>query len=110
MKTYQLARFSFGNARSLAPIIMGTRKFPSVFGMEGIRKNQTMMMPCMVKSLLYVSAVKRLVAGVSNSSRISRAKNPPRKKNAVIEAVYKMPIRLWSVVSSHDQMPCLSLM
>ncbi len=41
-----------GNARSLAPIIMGTKKFPSVAGMDGMRKKNTMMMPCMVKNLL----------------------------------------------------------
>ena len=29
---YQLARFSFGNARSFAPIMSGTRKLPSVGG------------------------------------------------------------------------------
>ena len=29
-----------GKARSLAPIIMGTRKFPSTAGIEGIRKKK----------------------------------------------------------------------
>ena len=52
MKMYQLARLRRGNARSRAPIISGTRKFPSVAGIEGIRKKNTMMMPCMVNSLL----------------------------------------------------------
>ncbi len=40
---YQLARFSFGNARSLAPIMSGTRKLPSTVGIVGIRKKNTMM-------------------------------------------------------------------
>ena len=48
MNKYQLARLSRGNARSRAPIISGTMKLPSVFGIDGIRKNHTMMMPCMV--------------------------------------------------------------
>ena len=52
MKMYQLARFNFGNARSRAPIIMGTRKFPSTVGIEGIRKNHTIITPCIVNSLL----------------------------------------------------------
>ena len=52
MKMYQLSRFSLGKARSRAPIIMGTRKFPSTAGMDGIMKKNTMMMPCMLKSLL----------------------------------------------------------
>ena len=52
MKMYQLARLSRGNARSRAPIMMGTRKFPSTAGIAGIRKKNTMTMPCMVNSLL----------------------------------------------------------
>ena len=39
---YQLARLSFGKATSGAPIISGSRKLPSVVGMSGTRKNQTM--------------------------------------------------------------------
>ena len=49
---YQLARFSFGNARSFAPIMSGTRKLPSAAGIEGIRKKNTIITPCIVKSLL----------------------------------------------------------
>ena len=64
---------------------MGIRKFPSTAGMDGIRKKNTMTWPCMVKALLYMSAVSRSPAGVSSSSRISKAKNPPIKKNAVME-------------------------
>ena len=52
MKRYQLARFSFGNATSRAPIIIGRRKFPSTVGIDGMRKNQTITTPWMVKSLL----------------------------------------------------------
>ena len=49
---YQLSRLIFGKARSRAPIISGIRKFPSVAGIDGTRKKNTMMMPCIVKSLL----------------------------------------------------------
>ena len=48
----QLVRFKRGNARSRAPIISGMRKLPSVAGIDGIRKNQTMITPCMVNSVL----------------------------------------------------------
>ena len=41
-----------GNARSFAPIMIGIRKLPSVAGIDGIRKKNTMMTPCIVKSLL----------------------------------------------------------
>ena len=41
-----------GNARSLAPIIIGTRKLPSVAGIDGMRKKKTIITPCSVNSLL----------------------------------------------------------
>ena len=41
-----------GNARSLAPSMSGIRKFPSVAGIDGIRKKNTMMTPCMVNTRL----------------------------------------------------------
>ena len=52
MNRYQLARLSRGNARSRAPIISGSIKLPSVLGIDGIRKNHTMITPCMVNSRL----------------------------------------------------------
>jgi hypothetical protein len=83
---YQLSRFSLGNARSFAPIISGTRKLPSTAGIAGIRKKNTMTMPCMVNSSLYVSSLTRSGAGVARSRRMSTAKAPPTKKNSVIAA------------------------
>ena len=47
-------------------------------------------------------ATKRRPAGVISSSRITVAAAPPTKKKNVIEAMYNRPIRLWSVVKSHD--------
>ena len=35
-----------------APIMIGTRKLPSTAGIDGTRKKNTMMMPCIVNSLL----------------------------------------------------------
>ncbi len=52
MNTYQEARFSFGKARSRAPIISGIRKLPKVAGILGIRKNHTITTPWIVNSLL----------------------------------------------------------
>ena len=49
---YQLSRLMRGNARSLAPIMIGIRKLPSVAGIDGIRKKKTIITPCSVKSLL----------------------------------------------------------
>ena len=36
----------------LVPIMSGTRKLPSVAGIDGIRKKNTMITPCIVNSLL----------------------------------------------------------
>ena len=41
-----------GKARSFAPIIGGIRKLPSVAGIDGIRKKNTMITPCSVNILL----------------------------------------------------------
>ena len=49
---YQLSRLMRGNARSFAPIMIGIRKLPSTAGIDGIRKKNTMITPCMVNSLL----------------------------------------------------------
>ena len=70
---YQLSRLIFGNARSFAPIMIGIRKLPSVAGTDGTRNRKIMMMPCIVKNLLYVSDATRSGCGVSSSSRIRPA-------------------------------------
>ncbi len=85
MYRYQLRRLIFGKARSFAPIMIGIRKFPSVAGTEGTRNRKIMMMPCMVKNLLYVSDATRSGWGVSSSRRIRPANAPPMKKKNVIE-------------------------
>jgi hypothetical protein len=59
---------------------------PSVVGIEGTRKNHTMITPCSVKVRLYSSAVSRSPAGVTSSIRISTAAAPPRKKKKVMPA------------------------
>ena len=52
MKMYQLSRLSRGNARSFAPIMIGTKKLPKTAGIDGIRKMKIITMPCIVNSLL----------------------------------------------------------
>ena len=61
---YQDKRLRRGNATSCAPIIIGTRKLPRVAGMDGTKKNQTIMMPCSVNSRLYGSAVMNQPVGL----------------------------------------------
>ena len=62
-----------GKARSFAPIIIGTRKLPSVAGIDGSKKKKTMMIPCWVNILLYVLDWVRSPCGVSSSNRIAIA-------------------------------------
>ena len=81
---YQLIRLSLGNATSRAPIISGRIKLPSTAGIDGIRKNQIIKTPWMVKSLLYVSDVTRSPCGVSNSMRIIAAATLAMKKKMMI--------------------------
>ena len=45
---YQDSRLMRGKARSFAPIMIGMKKLPSVAGIDGTRKKNTMMTPCMV--------------------------------------------------------------
>ena len=52
MNRYQLNKLSRGKARSLAPIISGIMKLPIVAGIDGMRKNHTMITPCMVNRRL----------------------------------------------------------
>ncbi len=92
--TYQLARFSLGNATSLAPIISGSRKLPSAAGIDGMMNKKIMIAPWRVKNWLYVSASIRIRSGLNNSVRRTTASAPPTKKKNMIAVRYMMPIRL----------------
>ena len=84
---------------------MGMRKFPSTAGTDGIRKKKTMITPWTVNSLLYVSEMNQVFVGWMSSMRRSTAASPPTAKKNVIEIRYRIAIRLWSVVRSHDLTP-----
>ena len=79
------------------------KKFPSVVGIEGIKKNHTMMTPCIVNMRLYTEGCSN-PSGVARFSRIKVAANPPTKKKNVIEAKNSSAMRLWSRVSSQEAM------
>ena len=72
-KRYQDSRLRRGKATSLAPIISGMRKLPRTPGMPGIMKKNTIITPCVVNILLYVSDWKKSPAGVRSSRRIAAA-------------------------------------
>jgi hypothetical protein len=91
-----------GSARSFAPIIIGRKKFPKTAGIAGIRKKNTMIIPCCEKTLLYVPVSSKSLCGVKSSKRIVAAYRPPRKKNTDTAIRYIIAMRLWSLVRSHD--------
>jgi hypothetical protein len=64
---------------------MGIRKFPRVAGIEGIKKNQTITIPCMLNILLYVSGASRAPCGSRRFMRISKAANAPMRNITVMD-------------------------
>src|SRR6266516_259947 len=93
--------FTRGNAMSAAPIWSGTMKFAKPI-VTGITNRKIIVMAWMVNSWLYRWKLNRWLVGLYSWVRIISASRPPtrKKKNAV--EMYRMPIRLWSVVVSHD--------
>ena len=60
----------------------------------GITTRKTIVVPCIVKTWLYRSALSSLPSGAASCMRISSASMPPmRKKNSAV-APYMMPIFL----------------
>ena len=57
-----------------------------VAGIDGTRKNHTMMMPCSVNRRLYSSEVRNSPVGLISSSRTRPMAMPPMKKNTVIDS------------------------
>ncbi len=82
-----------GNATSRAPIWSGTMKLKNATAM-GIPTRNTMVVPCMVNSWLYVSAVTKWFSGRDSCMRISRASMPPTRKKTSAVRPYITPIFL----------------
>ena len=82
---------------------------PRTLGIAGIRKNHTISTPWIVKSLLYVWDSTKSPCGVSNSIRINAAAKAAIVKKIRIVNRYSNPMRLWSVVSSHERTVVSSL-
>ena len=70
---------------SRAPIMSGTRKFPKPAAI-GTTTMKIIVVPCSVKSWLYVVGSRKVLSGAPSWMRISSASTPPtRKKNAVVK-------------------------
>lgn len=72
---------------------------------SGMIAMKIMVVACMVNRALKVWALTMFRPGRISWRRIMNASKPPTRKkiNAVIK--YRMPIRLWSTVVTHDQNP-----
>src|SRR3954447_3143589 len=73
--------------------------------MTGTTNRKIIVVPCIVNSSLYVCGVSRSLLGTASCRRISRASTPPRMKKPNVRTRYMIPIRLWSVVATHDVQP-----
>jgi hypothetical protein len=90
---------SRGNAMSRAPIISGTRKFakPARIGMT---TRKIIVVPCIVMTSLYEFFVRNFSPGVASCERMRIARIPPATNHMSDVAMYRIPIRLWSTVTS----------
>src|SRR5438876_6174320 len=68
-------------ATSRAPIRSGTAKFVNRPSSSGITTRKIMVVPCIVKSSLYVPAARKVLSGRASWTRRSSASTPPTRKN-----------------------------
>jgi hypothetical protein len=93
-KKYQDSRFSLGNATSLAPIMIGRKKFPNTAGRPGSTNMKIMMTPCTVKKALYTCGANKGGFRVRCSILMSTPIVTAMKKRISMEARYRIPILL----------------
>ncbi len=74
-------------------------KFPKTAGSPGMMKRKIIMIPCSVKSVLYVCGSTMVFPGVSISSRIRKPNRTATAKNTIMATKYSRPMRLWSVLT-----------
>src|SRR3954462_4572003 len=73
--------------------------------MTGTTNRKTIVVPCIVISSLYVCGVSSVFCAWLSCSRMSSASVPPSRKKPNVRTRYMIPIRLWSVVVTHDVQP-----
>ena len=57
-------------------------------------------MPCIVRTSLYEFFVRNFSFGVASCARMRSARIPPATNHTSEVAMYRIPIRLWSTVTS----------
>src|SRR3954467_14268090 len=76
--------------------------------MTGTTNRKTIVVPCIVISWLYVCGSSSVLFAWLSCRRISSASVPPSMKNTKVRTRYMIPMRLWSVVVTHDVHPVRS--
>src|SRR5215211_2282863 len=76
--------------------------------MTGTTNRKTIVVPCIVISWLYVCGSSSVLFAWLSCRRISSASVPPSRKNTKVRTRYMIPIRLWSVVVTHEVQPVRS--
>src|SRR6478735_7190665 len=71
----------------------------------GMTTRKIIVVPCMVKTWLYRSALRSLPSGVASWRRMRRASMPPNRKKNSAAAPYMMAIFLWSTVVTQLRQP-----
>ena len=84
---------------SRAPIISGTRKLAKP-AMIGTTTRKIIVVPCIVTTSLYEFFVRKVSFGVASCERMRIARMPAATNHASDVAMYMIPIRLWSTVTS----------
>ena len=62
--------------------------------MIGTTNRKIIVVPCSVKSALYVDGVRNVLSGAPSCTRMSSASTPPSRKNTNVVTRYMIPIRL----------------
>src|SRR3954468_2749949 len=75
--------------------------------MIGTTNRKIIVVPCIVNSWLYVCGVSSVLSAWLSCRRIISASTPPRMKKTKVRTRYMIPMRLWSVVVTHDVQPVL---
>ena len=71
----------------------------------GTTNRKIIVVPWIVNSALYVCGVISVLLGAPNCSRIISASVPPIRKKTNVVTMYMIPMRLWSVVVTHEVQP-----
>ena len=74
--------------------------YNQVLTMHGTTTRNTIVVPCIVMTSLYEFFVRKCSPGPASCARMRIASKPASAKKKIDVTMYKIPIRLWSTVTS----------